>query len=241
MKTSQLANRRTDCMPYVPRLMTAAVFSFLVLLAAAPLTSRAALVLDLSDGGGSVVNYQFSGSTTITAGYTVTGPEPSSALRLPENGNWSSYFSEGDFDNPGSELLGVTNVTSGVFSASGLPVLSVNGSQVEKVGGGFASEGEWTVEFTSDPAFRFYIRNGEFDFSYPALSGGEVLTISGAGSFDMGAGSFTSNFNVGSYNFTGASSIVTRVNVVPEPSSVALLGLGAAGVVAWRARRKVKS
>ncbi len=241
MKMSQLVNRRTDCLLYAARLMRAAVFSFLVLLAAAPLTSRAALVLDLSDGGGSVVNYQFSGSTTITAGYTVTGPEPSSALRLPENGNWSSYFSEGDFDNPGSELLGVTNVTSGVFSASGLPVLSVNGSQVEKVGGGFASEGEWTVEFTSDPAFRFYIRNGEFDFSYPALSGGEVLTISGAGSFDMGAGSFTSNFNVGSYSFTGVSGIVTRVNVVPEPSSVALLGLGAAGVVAWRARCKVKS
>jgi len=29
--------------------------------------------------------------------------------------------------------------------------------------------------------------------------------------------------------------------IVPEPSSMALLGLGAAGVAAWRARRKVKA
>ena len=45
------------------------------------------------------------------------------------------------------------------------------------------------------------------------------------------------------YNTTpGAAISVGQVpQAVPEPSSMALLGLGAAGVAAWRARRKAKA
>jgi len=217
-----------------------AVFSSLALLVGTPLTSQGALVLDLSNGGGSVVNYTFSGSTTLSAGFSVSNVSTgSSALRLPEDDNWSSYFTDGDFDDAGSELLNVTNVTSGIFAASGTPSLFIDGVQVEKEGGGFAVDGDWQVEFTSDPAFRFYIAGGIFDFTYPALAGGEVLTMSGSGSFNMGGGTFATNFNVGTYDFTGESGIETQINViaeVAEPATLAILGVGIAGLIATRRR-----
>lgn len=43
------------------------------------------------------------------------------------------------------------------------------------------------------------------------------------------------------YNTTSGAAINVGAVPVPEPSSMALLGLGTAGVAAWRARRKVKA
>lgn len=208
--------------------------TFLLLCVALPNASQATILLSLSDGGSSVVNYSFSSSGTIASGFAVSSVT-SSRIRLPEDGSWSSFFTSGDFDDAGSALLGVTNLTAGTFAATGSPAVFVDGVRVGLDGGGFPASGEWEIQFSDDPGFRFeatVISN----FLYPALSGGEVVSVSGSGSFDVGSGDFTDNFNVGSYLFAGASGLDFAITVspsfrpIPEPSTMALLVIGLIGV-----------
>ncbi len=131
----------------------------LVLFTLSPLTAQGALVLDLTDGGGSLVDFSFSGSDTINAGFSV-GTATSGRLRLPEDNGWSSFFTAGSFDDSGSELLGVTNITSGIFSATGDPSVYIDGSEVALSGGGLAGDGDWEVFFSGDPSFRFQVTSG---------------------------------------------------------------------------------
>jgi hypothetical protein len=147
-------------------------------------------------------------------------------IRFPEDGTWSSFFSSGEFDDAGSPLLGVTNVTTGTLSATGDPSVFIDNNEVELESGGGIVSGNWEVEFSSDPAFRF--QQQTLNFEYPALTGDEVISISGSGAFDIGTGDFATNFNLGSYNLSGTSGIDFQVKSVQhllfQPQYQAIFG-----------------
>ena len=197
-----------------------------ILFAFIPNIAQCQIILTLTDGGDSTVNWRFSGSSMINPGRNVSALSTNS-LRLPPSTSWNSFFSAGTFDDLGSDLLNISNVSPGTrVTVSGNPAVFVDGSRVGLAGGGFATEGDWLVDFSSAPAMRFLsTRIG--NHNYPALSGGEVISVTGSGTFDVGSGTFTTNFNVGSYSHVGTTGLNTQVNVGPEPSSLPLTPLGA--------------
>ena len=196
-----------------------------ILFAFIPNIAQCQIILTLTDGGDSTVNWSFSGSSMINPGRNVSALSTSS-LRLPPSTHWNSFFSAGTFDDLGSDLLNISNVSPGTrVTVSGDPAVFVDGSRVGLAGGGFATEGDWLVDFSSDPAMHF-LSTGIGNHNYPALSGGEVISVTGSGTFDVGSGTFTTNFNVGSYSHSGRSGLNTQVNVGPEPSSLPLTPLG---------------
>ena len=105
-----------------------------------PNIARCQIILTLTDGGGSTVNWSFSGSSTISTGFNVS-PLSTNSMRLPPSSTWNSFFSAGIFDDAGSELLNVSNVTPGTVATSGDPAVFVDGSRVPLDGGGFATGG----------------------------------------------------------------------------------------------------
>ena len=177
-----------------------------------PNIAQCQIILTLTDGGDSTVNWSFSGSSTVTGN---VGSLSTSSLRLPPSTSWNSFFSAGTFDDPGSELLNISNVSPRKVATSGDPAVFVDGSRVELAGGGFATEGDWQADFASDPAMRF-LSKGIGNHNYPALIGGEVISATGSGTFDVGSGTFTTNFNVGTYSHSGTSGLNTQVIVDPD-------------------------
>ena len=182
-----------------------------------PNIAQCQIVLTFSDGGGSTVNWGFSGSSTLTGSVgTFARPE----FRLPSNTAWSTFISGGNFDDSGSDLRNATNVITGTFVTSGSPAVFIDGTQVELVGGGFAADGDWEVQFNDNsagnkPEFGF-LSTGIHDHNYPALSGTEELSATGSGSFTLASGTFTTNFNVGTYSHTATSGLNTQIIVDPD-------------------------
>ena len=70
----------------------------------------------------------------------------------------------------------------------------------------------------------FVVPDPDGTVAYPALSGGEVITWSGGGTFTLSAGTFDTVFNGGTatYSSVGGDVIFTTLPI-PEPSA-ALLG-----------------
>ncbi len=62
-------------------------------------------------------------------------------------------------------------------------------------------------------------------FDYLSLSGSELISVSGSGSFDVGSGDFATNFNAGTYGFAGDSGIDFQVNVGSPPAQVPVPGI----------------
>ncbi len=196
-----------------------------------PDIAKCDIILTLSDGGASTVNWSLSGSSTLTG---AVASNSSNSYRLPSSSSWNSFFSAGTFDDSGSELLNVSNVSPRTVQTSGSPAAFVDGSRVPLAGGGFATDGDWTANFGSEgtkAAFRF-LSTGISNHQAPALTGDEVISATGSGTFDVGSGTFTTNFNVGTYSHVGTTGLKSQVIVVPEPSCffLGLLALSCAGV-----------
>jgi len=144
--------------------------------------------------------------------------------------NASTYFAyftalgAAGFHTAGNNL-NIRNIATGVLVG---PALTAWGVNVAMTGNGANSQSQFNPLGSSGQfGFRF---NTAADTYY----GWASLVIDGTGS---GQGFLITEAY---YNTTpGAAISVGQVPVVvPEPSSMALLGLDAAGVAAWRARRK---
>ena len=135
--------------------------------------------------------------------------------------------------NGGQWIVGGTASVQGILNAAtGFPVSS-NLSQGRNFSAGPVivtnSSGNFQFSFTANVS-------GQFGFRFTNASdthyGWASLVIDET---PMGQGyKITEAY----YNTTPGAAINVGAVPVPEPSSMALLGLGAAGVAAWRARRK---
>lgn len=61
---------------------------------------------------------------------------------------------------------------------------------------------------------------------YPSVSTNEVISWPGAGSLTLSSGTFDSNFVAGNDSRSYSNGISSALRIVPEPSSLALMGLG---------------
>ncbi len=225
--------------------MTRVSLPFIAFLLLIFTTSRAdaGLILSLTDGGGSVVNYSLSGSATLSpsesiasaffSGFNLPNPNPTAG---PES--WYSPFSLTSFAHLGFDFV---NFDFSSSTAETTPLqFFVDSSPVTHTGTPTP-----TFEFTdASGGDHFLIRDGAAGaWSYPALSGGEVISWLGSGTIDAGSGSFATNFNNGTYANSFGSGIDYQLQVgssaaVPEPSSLALFAAGALGLVGYRRRRR---
>jgi len=72
-------------------------------------------------------------------------------------------------------------------------------------------------------------------WQYPALSGGELISWSGSGSFNV-PGGLSANMNLGTYSYSDSGGIAFEAMVIPEPSSALLAAFGALAICLVRRR-----
>lgn len=189
--------------------------------------SAAILRMDVWDGGGTTFNWKFTGSGTWNSIQTVAANNTGAQTRLPIGSNWTS-FNENAFN--GWDDAFDTNLVSGVFTITGIPMVSVDGVAVQHTGG----VGEGDTHWADSGADSFFSESVMGNYTYPTLAPSTEYTIawSGSGTVDTGI-TFAALWNNGTYtvNTTGGLQydLVVSDALVPEPSSLILLGLSSIG------------
>ncbi|MDB4618806.1 VCBS domain-containing protein, partial [bacterium] len=142
-----------------------------------------AIMLTLTDAGGSNVNWSFSGSAIAPSGTTADGARSKIALPNSNGFGWTTNWTKfSEFTN--FNLLAPVS-TTGTYQVHVNSALVGDARAVGQVGnlkGG-----------------TFFISAGGSNMSFPAISVNDTISIVGSGTFDVGSGTFASNFNIGQY------------------------------------------
>lgn len=174
-------------------------------------TANAALILDITDAGGGQTLWSFSGSDFILSG----GP-------TSRNGFWFDEGNTNGFDS--LTFFGALNPTSNTFSGD--------------------------VAGTSLSLFDFYLRDTGFGVrtsTAPGWNDGDAISWSGSFVLNVALSNFTTGLFTGNTIGTDGDFQVLRDGFefqvgaasVPAPATLALIGLGLAGIGFSRKKKSV--
>lgn len=185
-------------------------------LAFTTVNSSAALLFTLNKNTGSL---DASGSITLLAADTAHN---SVEFNLPDGNQWMLINDAGSTLSSSS-----TNSYTDYYFESGSTI------KASISGGGLLTNAVFDFDTRMFANNRYFGLVGSDGKDYPILAVGATLTLSGTA--QLVASSDTDALIVGSH-VSGYNRDTITLNVVPEPSSTVLLGLGALGLVIRRKR-----
>lgn len=142
---------------------------------------------------------------------------------------------------PFTQSLSAANIINVYFSGS---ALFTGSTPVQYTGGFFTDQSASFASSISGATFNYFFQNnagsiGYNDANYYTRSQYETLVLLGT-NMVITVSTVAQSANFGGGNIDGQ---ILQIDVVPEPSTYALLGLGAAalGIYQWRRRRRTRS
>lgn len=197
--------------------------------------SHAALTITFSEGAApDEINYTLSGSNVWNGGAIAADADRDTHLPTVDSQispRWD-YTDESPWDSSVTPFIGDfrsdLNVGSTIqFFVDGNLIPNLNGP----ISGG-------AIFLDADPGgeFSFRAHNSTDSWQFPALSGGEVISWSGSGSFTRTGGLAANTKNPGTYSYSDSGGITLTAIVVPEPSGALFVALG--GLIVFSRRRE---
>jgi len=187
-----------------------------------------------------IPGFSFVDANNVTLG-DLRGPASAGSIAWDLDGSGGTNFSLVNKNNNAGSLDALPNSNSVLFNANSLQNIATGGT----VGSTQSSWRGYSFQLTYGNDVKSaggnFTKNVSGQFGFRFIEGGSTyygwasLLIDGLGAASGGQG----------FKITEAyyqSSPGTAINVgavpVPEPTGIALLAIGSAGVLAWRARRK---